>query len=443
MEADRRGHVLVLVANAVERDATVVRLRAEGYEVAVPADADSAARQLRAEHHDAAILDLREPGARAVLEAAARAGPGATLVALVAEPRGATDALRAGADHVLPGPVDADAIALVASRPSRAAAQPREGGPVRGSPWNGGRLSHFVAESPAMRHAVELARATARSSAPVLLSGEQGVGKRALAHAVHAASARAAASFESVTCDLDPALLEAELFGEDVRAVTGASERRGGALELGRGGTVFLDEVGALPASIQESLARALAADATAPRGPGTVRVIASTTRDLRLEAEAGRFRADLLALLAGTAIAVPPLRERRDDIPLLVLRFLEAMAVELGRPVPAVSAATMSALIAHPWPGNVSELRRAVERGALAARGPALELDDLGLAPAGTAMAGSVPLSLHELERRHIAEVLAHTGGNVSQSARLLEIDRVTLYNKMRRYGIRKGQGR
>jgi len=440
MGADRRGHVLVLVANAVERDATVVRLRAEGYEVAVPADADSAARQLRAERHDMAILDLRAPGARAVLETAARAGPGTTLLALVAEPRAATDALRAGADHVLPGPVDADAVALVASRPSRVTAQRREGAAVRGSPWNGGRLSRFVAESPAMRHAVELARAAARSSAPVLFSGEQGVGKRALAHAVHVESARAAASIESVACDLDPALLEAELFGEDVRAVTGATERRRGALELGRGGTVFLDEVGALPPSIQEPLARALAADAAAP---GSVRVIASTTRDLRREVEAGRFRADLLALLAGIAIAVPPLRDRRDDIPLLVLRFLEAMAVELGRPVPAVDAATMSALIAQPWPGNVSELRRAVERGALAARGSTMELDDLGLAPAGAAMAGGVPLSLHELERRHIAEVLAHTGGNVSQAARLLEIDRVTLYNKMRRYGIRKGQGR
>jgi DNA-binding NtrC family response regulator len=170
------------------------------------------------------------------------------------------------------------------------------------------------------------------------------------------------------------------------------------------------------------------------------VRIIAATNRDLRKAAVEGKFREDLFYRLNVIPIVVPPLRQRREDVPLLVEHFTELLAVEMKKRVDGVSAEAMTALMAHDWPGNVRELRNVLERGAVVATGPVIQLADLGLpSKAEAAPKPGTLASLEEVEKRHVAAVLAHTGGNVSQSARILGIDRVTLYNKMRRYGIRR----
>ncbi len=170
------------------------------------------------------------------------------------------------------------------------------------------------------------------------------------------------------------------------------------------------------------------------------VRIVAATNRDLRKAAQEGKFREDLFYRLNVIPIVIPPLRQRREDIPLLVENFVERLAVEMKKRVDGVSPDAMGALMSHDWPGNVRELRNVLERGAVVATGPVIQLVDLGMPAQGDAppKAGTMA-SLEEVEKRHVAAVLSHTGGNVSQSARILGIDRVTLYNKMRKYGIRR----
>jgi DNA-binding NtrC family response regulator len=279
-----------------------------------------------------------------------------------------------------------------------------------------------------MRRAVEQARAAAHGATPVLLAGERGAGKRTLARAIHAESARAAAPYVAISCEQDEEALATALFGR------ADGENGGGAVAEARDGTILLDEVGALSPRLQGSVAAVLERPGTPPR------LIASSSRDLRAAAAAGRFDRALLGRLALAVVEVPPLRERREDVARMAACFLRTLARDLRRRGFELAPEALELLLEQPWPGNVAELRRVVEGGAMAAQGEVVTAADLGLTR-GARPAG--PVSLHDLERRHIAEVLAHTGGNVSQAARLLGIDRVTLYNKMRRYGIKRGEGR
>jgi DNA-binding NtrC family response regulator len=250
----------------------------------------------------------------------------------------------------------------------------------------------------------------------------------------------------AVSCAaLTETLLESELFGHEKGSFTGATARRKGKFEAADGGTLFLDEVGDIGPKLQLDLLRVLEERKLHRVGGNDeidvdVRIIAATNRDLRKAAVEGKFREDLFYRLNVIPILVPPLRQRREDVPLLVEHFTELLAVEMKKRVDGVSPDAMTALMAHDWPGNVRELRNVLERGAVVAQGPVIQLADLGLpSKAEAAPKPGTLASLEEVEKRHVAAVLAHTGGNVSQSARILGIDRVTLYNKMRKYGIRR----
>ena len=221
--------------------------------------------------------------------------------------------------------------------------------------------------------------------------------------------------------------------------------RRKGKFEVAHGGTLFLDEVGDVGPKLQLDLLRVLEERRFSRVGGNEaievdVRIVAATNRDLRKAAAEGKFREDLFYRLNVIPILIPPLRQRREDVPLLVESFVERLAVEMKKRLDGVSPDAMSALMVHDWPGNVRELRNVLERGAVVATGAVIQLADLGLPAKAEAPARAGTLaSLEEVEKRHVAVVLAHTGGNVSQSARILGIDRVTLYNKMRKYGIRR----
>jgi DNA-binding NtrC family response regulator len=250
----------------------------------------------------------------------------------------------------------------------------------------------------------------------------------------------------AVSCAaLTESLLESELFGHEKGSFTGAVSRRKGKFEAAHGGTLFLDEVGDIGPKLQLDLLRVLEERRFHRIGGNDpidvdVRIVAATNRDLRKAVQEGKFREDLFYRLNVIPILIPPLRDRREDVPLLVESFVERLSVEMKRRIEGVSTDAMTALMAHDWPGNVRELRNVLERGAVVATGPVIQLQDLGLPAKGNAPPRPGTLaSLEEVERRHVSAVLAHTGGNVSQSARILGIDRVTLYNKMRKWGLRR----
>ncbi len=318
--------------------------------------------------------------------------------------------------------------------------------------------TYLLGDSDPMRRVQEQIATAAPAGAAVLLTGESGTGKELAAAAIHRLSPRRRGPFVAINgAALRGDLLESELFGHEKGAFTGAVARRKGAFELATGGTLFLDEVGELPGPTQATLLRAIEGKGFRRLGGGPelrpdVRVVTATNRDLLALSAEGAFRADLYYRLAVVEIRLPPLRERGDDVTLLAERFLADLRRETGHRLEGFSAEARRALLAHRWPGNVRELRNAVERAAIFCRSPEVEPDDL---PPAVAAALDAPVgelaprdgdddggeggmrSLQEVERAHIEAVLRHAGGNKSRAARILGIDRVTLYARIKRWGI------
>jgi PAS domain S-box-containing protein len=302
-------------------------------------------------------------------------------------------------------------------------------------------------KSEPMRQLFQVLPEAARSGATVLIRGESGTGKELVARAVHDLSPRHEGPFVAVNCAAIPeALMESELFGHVRGAFTGADRDRQGRLAAAKGGTLFLDEVGDLPLGLQVKLLRALDRGEYAPLGSNKsqradVRVVAATHRDLEEEMAQGRFRQDLYYRLNVVELRLPPLRDRREDIPLLADYFLERLAAERGEPVRKVSQAAMARLLEYSWPGNVRELQNALEHALVLAQGRAVDVRHLpgNLQPAaGRAQASPAPkLNLVQREREAIEEALAMQGGHRGRTAQALGISTTTLWRKMKQYGI------
>ena len=303
--------------------------------------------------------------------------------------------------------------------------------------------SEIVGQSSALRHVLDVATQAAPSSATILILGESGTGKELIARFTHSKSTRAAGPFVAVNCAAIPeSILEAELFGHERGAFTGAVGKREGRFAKARGGTLFLDEIGELSASVQVKILRVIQEGEYEPIGGNTtqadVRIVAATNRDLAAEVEAGRFREDLYYRLNVIAVTAPPLRARREDIPLLVDHFLGVYCRKNGRPRLNVSPEVMTKLMDHSWPGNVRELENVIERAAVLCRSDALGVADLpeavakASAPAPSSLAFPIGTSLSEVEHRMIHETLKHTGGDKSLAAQLLGISTRTIYRKL-----------
>lgn len=306
-------------------------------------------------------------------------------------------------------------------------------------------LTHrdIIGQSATLRAVLETAAQAAPSTANVLVLGESGTGKELIARYLHQKSARRLGPFVAVNCSAIPeSILEAELFGYERGAFTGAQTRREGRFERARGGTIFLDEVGEISSAVQVKLLRVLQEGEFEPLGGGTirsdVRLVAATNRDLAKEVEMGSFREDLFYRLNVIALTAPPLRSRREDIPLLVDHFLGIYCNKNGRPRLEVDQDVHSRLMDYAWPGNVRELENAMERAAVLSRGPTLKLSDL---PASIANAPEreseelvfgVGTPLVEVERRLIRATLKHTSGDKSVAAQLLGISARTIYRKL-----------
>ncbi|ABS26001.1 sigma-54 dependent transcriptional regulator [Anaeromyxobacter sp. Fw109-5] len=442
--------ILVVDDEEIVRESLGGWLEKDGYVVAPLPDGRSAVEKLKSERWSIMIVDLKMPGMDGlqVLEAAKKLQPELAVVIMTAYATvdTAVTAMKLGAYDYLVKPFDPEELSIMMQKIVSQQSLVRENAVLRQALKQEYRFRDLLSKSPAMQSVFELARTAARSNSTILVLGESGSGKEVLARAVHAESPRAGGPFVAVSCAaLTESLLESELFGHEKGSFTGAISRRKGKFEAAHGGTLFLDEVGDIGPKLQLDLLRVLEERRFHRVGGNEpievdVRIIAATNRDLRRAAHEGKFREDLFYRLNVIPILVPPLRERREDIPLLVENFVERLSVEMKRRIEGVSPDAMGALMAHDWPGNVRELRNVLERGAVVATGTVIQLSDLGLPTRLEAASKPGTLaSLEEVEKRHVAAVLAHANGNVSQSARILGIDRVTLYNKMRKYGLRR----
>ena len=428
-----------------------------GYEVVVAVDGAQAMRLLEEEAVQVVVTDLKMPHVTGMelLAYATRHHPGLPVIIITAHGTvdSAVEALKLGAHDYITKPFDQDELQQVIAK----ATATEVAGRKKLRPDADGRFE-IIGRTPAMARVFGLIDKVADSPTTVLITGESGTGKELVARALHEHSSRKEAPFIQVNCGAIPeALFESELFGHEKGAFTGAASARPGRFELAHGGTLFLDEIGELPKDMQVKLLRVLQ-DGRVDRVGGTrtttvdVRVVAATNRDLLAEAQAGTFREDLYYRLNVIPIHLPPLRERPEDIPLLVDHFLRRFNERLGRGLQGLSPEATDAIAAWRWPGNVRELENLMERAVLLAEGDTIRLRDLSgigsVDEAGEVDESDVEeLGLKEyvrvytakLERSRIQRVLEQEDGNVTRASRKLGISRKSLQTKMKDYGLRE----
>ena len=444
--------VLVVDDEEIVRESLTGWLRKDGYTVQWAHDGRAALEALAASEWSVVLLDLKMPGMDGlqVLEEARKVRPGASYILMTAYATvdTAVAAMKLGAYDYLVKPFDPEELSALVQRIVAQQELVQENESLRQALKREYGFHDLVSKSPGMQRVFDLARVAARTASTILILGESGSGKEVLARAVHAESPRAGGPFVAISCAaLTETLLESELFGHEKGAFTGAISRRKGKFESAATGTLFLDEVGDISPKLQLDLLRVLE-ERKFQRVGGSetiaadVRVVAATNRDLGKAVADGTFREDLFYRLNVIAITLPPLRERREDIPLLVQHFLDRLSKELSRRLDGVSPEAMAALVGHAWPGNVRELRNVLERGAVVSKGNIIQCDDLGLPPPDPSKKAAVagdPLPLEEVEKRHVIDVLSWARGNVTHAARVLGIDRMTLYNKMKRWNLQR----
>jgi two-component system response regulator AtoC len=305
------------------------------------------------------------------------------------------------------------------------------------------RFENIIAKSSRMQQVIEVIKVVAKSNATVLITGETGTGKELVARAIHSQSYRRDRPFVAVSCAALPeSLLESELFGHEKGSFTGAYAQKKGKFEVANRGTLFLDEIGEMSANIQVHLLRVLEEKEFSRVGGNEpikvdVRVISATNRDMKEAIAKGQFREDLYYRLNVVNIELPPLRERTEDIPLLAEHFLKGFALENRKEITGFSPEATDFLLKHEWPGNVRELENAIERAVILAQNSVIDVANLSqqnLVPAGS---NASEKDLKQVEKDHIQNVLAETGGNYTRAARILGISRMTLYNKAKVYGL------
>jgi len=445
-----RTRILIVDDEEIVRESLSAWLEKDGYTLATAPDGETALDRIRKERWSILLVDLKMPGIDGlqVLEEARKVLPEAAAVIMTAYATvdSAVAAMKIGAYDYLVKPFDPEELSLMIQKIVTQQALVRENVLLRKVLKRDYHFRDLISKSPAMQAVFDLARTAARSNSTILILGESGTGKELLARAVHAESPRQQAPFVAVSCAaLTETLLESELFGHEKGAFTGAAVRRKGKFESAHGGTLFLDEIGDISAKLQLDLLRVLEDRHFSRVGgnesiPVDVRIIAATNRDLPKAVADGSFREDLFYRLNVIPVHLPPLRERLEDLPLLAEHFLEQLGAEMNRRVDEVSSEAMALLMSHTWPGNVRELRNVLERAVVVASGRVIEAADLGLRrSASDALDPGAMASLDDVEKHHIARVLQDSGGNISLAARTLGIDRATLYNKMRKYQLRK----
>jgi two-component system response regulator PilR (NtrC family) len=449
-----KPRILVVDDEAPQLEILRLILGSEGYDVVTAGNGRAALAALRRQPFEVVLTDLKMPdhSGIALLEEILREQPGTCVVLMTAHGSidSAVEAMRKGAFDYLTKPLDRDVLLLAVSRALERTRLVSENRRLREELRGRFRVENLVGAHGSMQEVFRIVHKVARSNSTVLIYGESGTGKELVARAIHVTSDRRDRPFLAVNvAALPETILEAELFGYEKGAFTGADARKIGLFEHASGSTLFLDEVGELKRDLQVKLLRTLQEREVLRVGgtepvPVDVRVVAATNRDLEREVREGRFREDLFYRLNVIPIVLPPLRERRTDIPLLVDHFL-AKHGEPGR-TRVIAPEALEALVVYSWPGNVRELESAVERMLLLADGDLVRLDDLppAVRMRSRALVGELPieipdegLDLDGLERSLILRALEKSEGNVTRAARLLGLSRRTL-----QYRLEKIQG-
>jgi two-component system, NtrC family, response regulator AtoC len=446
-----RTRILIVDDEEIVRESLSAWLEKDGYTLATAPDGETAIDRIRKERWSILLVDLKMPGIDGlqVLEEAKRVQPEAAAVIMTAYATvdTAVAAMKIGAYDYLVKPFDPEELSLMIQKIVTQQTLVRENVLLRKVLKREYHFRDLISKSPAMQAVFDLARTAARSNSTILVLGESGTGKELLARAIHAESLRSQGPFVAVSCAaLTETLLESELFGHEKGAFTGAAARRKGKFEMAHEGTLFLDEIGDITGKLQLDLLRVLE-DRQFFRVGGSesihvdVRIIAATNRDLPKAVADGSFREDLFYRLNVIPVHLPPLRDRLEDMPLLVEHFLEQLGAEMNRRVDGVTTDAMGILMSQTWPGNVRELRNVLERAIVVTSGHVIQASDLGVRrpPCAEGGGGGGMASLEDVERHHIARVLQESAGNISQAARTLGIDRATLYNKLKKYNLRK----
>ncbi len=428
-------------------------LEKDGYGVAEATDGVEGLQQLEQSSFDFVLCDIKMPrmDGMAFLKRAKKSQPDKTYVMMSAygTVETALEAMKEGAYDYISKPFKTDEVLLTLKKAEERERLKEENLRLRSRVKEIDAKYSFeniVARSEAMGRVFELVQKVADHKTTVLITGESGTGKELIAKAIHTSGSRAAGPLVTINCGGIPEnLLESELFGYKKGAFTDATRDKPGRFEEADGGTIFLDEIGELPLSLQVKLLRVLQEEEIMPLGQvGTtrinVRVIAATARDLQAEVSAGRFREDLYYRINVMTIHLPPLRERRGDIPLLLGYFIEAFNKKLNRSIEGLSSEAMQILMEYDWPGNVRELENVTERAVLLAPGrwitPA-DLVETESSKQGPIETLSIKKASERLERNLIEKALKITNGNRSQAAKILEISRPVLISKIKAYGL------
>jgi DNA-binding NtrC family response regulator len=444
-----RKTILVAEDEALLRKILTGLFEGAGHRVVSAATGREALDRFGSEPVDLVVTDIRMPELDGIelLERLKRVDPDVLVVVMTAfsSVESAVAALRMGAyDYVVKPFINDDLLQTVANalRQRDLALENRS---LKRELDRAHSFDQIIGSSDALQELLTLVAKVAGTNAAILITGESGTGKELVARAVHFHSGRAKGPFLGINCGaLNENLLEAELFGHEKGSFTGATASREGLLKAADGGTIFLDEIGEMPPSLQVRLLRALQEREVVPVGGRApvafdARMVAATNRDLEAEVRAGRFREDLFYRLNVIPVRVPPLRERAGDVPLLARHFAARFGREMGAGEVRFSREALAALAGYAWPGNIRELMNAVERAVALSDGE-VRVEHLPERVRGARAATNDPegavLTLEELERRHVLAALSRTEGNKTRAAELLGIDLSTLYRKLRRYG-------
>jgi DNA-binding NtrC family response regulator len=445
---------ILLVEDEVNMVRTLAKiLERKGYSVDAAATGEEALTHLGRSSYDLVITDLNMPvmdGMQLLRTMKERQLHPATIVLTGhGTIQSAVEAMKLGAGDYLIKPCHPDELLIVAARLLEVRQLRQEVTQLRKQLRRYDRFGEIIGTSPRMQEIYQVIDAVSQNKSNVLLSGENGTGKELVARTIHAKGPLAAKSFLAINCGaLSETLLESQLFGHRKGSFTGAIEDREGVFQAADGGTLFLDEISEIPLPLQVKFLRAIQEKEVTPVGATRpirvdVRIIAATNRDIDEAVRNGSFRTDLFYRLNVVPIHMPPLRERRQDVALLVEHFVQEFSREYGVEPKHVSPEAMQQIIAYDWPGNIRELQNAIERAFALSAEPEITLQNLppavlrGSASRPAAASFTEALRLEDVEKRSIAAALERSGGNKNEAARLLGIDRQRLYRKIEKYGL------
>lgn len=441
--------ILIVDDEAIVRESLGNWFREEGYEADLAESGRSALKQLADKRWDIFLLDIKMPGMDGLeLQRKIREiHPQATIIIMTAyaSVETAVEAMKQGAYDYIVKPFDPDDLDHLIRNAVERKQLVAENAMLRQKIDEMICFNEIMGKSPAIQRVLEQVAIVSLSDTTALIRGESGTGKELIARAIHANSSRRYMPIVIVNCGaLSEGVIESELFGHEKGAFTGAHYRRKGKFEMADGGTLFLDEIGDISLKTQVDLLRVIEEKKITRVGgnadiPVNFRLIAATNKNLEAMTAGGKFREDLYYRINVFSIAVPPLRERHEDIPLLVNHFVSQFAQRMNKTVTEVSDATMRTLCNFHWPGNVRELQNAIERAVLVCKTTTIQPEDLPFPMNDSRPVVAEDKTLAEVERQHIVRLLKESGWNIYQTARLLDIDRVTLYNKIRKYGLKR----